>query len=59
MQSQQCSAAEKGKVAENWAWGEGPELDLEEKAKKEKKSGKCGPRPSPQFLGLMGRSSVC
>lgn len=38
MQSQQCSAAEKGKVAENWAWGEGPELDLEEKAKKEKKS---------------------
>lgn len=36
MQSQQCSAAEKGKVAENWAWGEGPELDLEEKAKRKK-----------------------
>lgn len=47
------NCVEKQEVAENRRpWGEGPELYLEERAKKDTRSGERGPRPSPQFCGL-------
>lgn len=55
----QCriNGAEKRKIAETGrAQGEGHELECGQEAEKSIRSGRCGPRPSPQFCGLVGLS---